>query len=432
MKKNMLFGLVVVFLAVITMPYVSHAVPSFARQVQKPCTACHTMWPNLNQAGRQFKVKAYTDASEKWDMINKDGLNLATTFPVSARVLYFPEVREDNDTTGFHQSSTQFDQVALFIASRVYDYAGVFASAEWSPDSNTFGLPTAKVAFQYPLGKGNTIGVVGFKGLASAADPFNAVGGRDRSLAWGDESEPLILTRGWTFSFSDEGNVGTVVHGYFLGNRLYAAVGAMRGGKSEDVSGGALLNAEPGVAVADTDPYDRFWRLAWDQKLPNGAVTIGVVGYDGTQRILDGTTFLPSFDTKVKRSYVDLSLEQNFGEDHLFELQALVGNGEEKNIFGGDEQRKFSGSYIEGSYFYDRTIGFVVALNTIKFKDVDAADVTGHEDTIDSTLVSLNYLPWLNTKLALQYVTTKTKFVDPDVEPDQTNKISRIVFDVAF
>jgi hypothetical protein len=127
-----------------------------------------------------------------------------------------------------------------------------------------------------------------------------------------------------------------------------------------------------------------------------------------------------------------LSLEQNFGEDHLFELQALVGNGEEKNIFGGDEQRKFSGSYIEGSYFYDRTIGFVVALNTIKFKDVIDTDVTGHEDTIDSTLVSVNYLPWLNTKLALQYVTAKTKFVDPDVEPDQTNKISRIVFDVAF
>jgi hypothetical protein len=436
MKKGILLLLVFV-LAVLIMPFESQAVPSFARQVQKPCTACHTMWPNLNQAGRQFKVKAYTDSSEKWDMINKDGLNLSTVSPFSARVLYFPEVREDNDAAGIHQSSTQFDQVALFIASRVYDYAGVFASAEWSPDSNTFGLPTAKVAFQYPLGQGNTIGLVGFKGLASAADPFNALGGRDRSLAWGDESRPLILTRGWTFSFSDEGNVGTVVHGYFLGNRLYAAVGAMRGGKSEDVSDGALLNADSAAATADSDPYDRYWRLAWDQKLKNGAVTLGVAGYDGTQRITGSPVGPPApfstpFDTKVKRSYVDVSLEQTFGEDHLVELQALVGNGEEKNVFGGAEKRNFSGSYVEGSYFYDRKIGLVVALNTIKFKDVVDTDVTGHQDTINATLLSLNYLPWLNTKFAIQYVTTTTKFVDPDVEPDQTDKISRIVMDVAF
>lgn len=430
MKKNLLLGLIVVFLVVTAMPHLSQAVPSFARQVQKPCTACHTIWPNLNQAGRQFKVKAYTDSSEKWDMINKDGLNLSTVFPFSARVLYFPEVREDNNVAGTHQSSSTVDQVALFIASRVFDYAGVFGSAEWSPDSDTFGLPTVKVAFQYPLGEGNTIGLVGFKGLSSAADPFNALGGRDRDLAWGDESAPFILTAGWSFNFSSEGNVGTILHGYFLGNRLYAAVGAMRGGLASDATGG-FVNANPDTTVATSDPYDRFVRVAWDQKLPNGAVTVGVANYDGKQRILDGTTFLPSFDTKVKRNFVDVSLEQNYGEDHLFEVQALFGNGKETNVFGGDEERKFNGSYIQASYFYDRKIGLVASVNSIKFKDTLAADPEP-QDKIDSTLVSLNFLPWLNTKLAFQYVTTKTKFVDPSAEPDQTDKISRVVFDVVF
>src|SRR5512143_1755305 len=115
MKKNLLLGLVVVFLVVMAMPHLSQAVPSFARQVQKPCTACHTIWPNLNQAGRQFKVKAYTDVSEKWDMINKDNMNLTTVFPFSERAIFFPEVNDTGNPDVASPSSTSLDSVALFV-----------------------------------------------------------------------------------------------------------------------------------------------------------------------------------------------------------------------------------------------------------------------------------------------------------------------------
>jgi len=433
MKKGLLFSISAFFLVVICMPFTSHAVPSYARQVQKPCTACHTIWPNLNQYGRQFKVKAYTDVSEKWEMVNKDNLNLTTIFPFSARILYFPENRVETNNPSFAQSSTTIDSVQLFIATRAYDYAGVFASAEWSPDTDTVGVPTAKLAFQYPLGEGNTIGLVAFKGLSSAADPFNSLGGRDRSLAWGDESAPLILTAGWTFDFSSEGNVGTVLHGYFLGNRLYAAVGALRGGLSADASGGSLINSA--TTVSDTDPNDLYSRIAWDQKLSNGAITFGAVYYDGKQRISATPGPVVPYDSKVKRTYIDLSLEQNYGEDHMLEVQALYGGGKETNAFGGGEERKFDGYYLEGSYFYDRMIGVVAAMNTIKFKDGLVSDSgispTFGVDKVDSWLLSLNYLPWLNTKFALQYADTKTTSLDPTV-PDVTNKTTRIVMDVAF
>ncbi len=424
MKKLLLWGILGFVLSIMLMPYTSHAVPSYARQVKKPCTACHTIWPNLNQYGRQFKVKAYTDVSQEWEMVTKDNLNLATTLPVSGRVIFYPLVRTDNATG---DGSTEIDQVALFLASRVFDYAGVFASAEWSPDTDTIGMPTAKMAFQYPLGEGNTVGAVFFKGLSSAADPFNALGGRDRMLTWGDESKPLVLSAGWTFDFSSEGNLGTVAHGYFLGNRLYAAVGAMRGGISSDAlnNGGALSNLVTGT-VANNDPNDGYFRLAWDQKLPNGAITFGGAYYDGTQRIILPTTY----DSKVKRGYIDVSLEQNYGENHLFEVQALYGNGKDKNVFGGGEERKFDGYYVEGSYFYDRKFGLIAAINDIKFKDVLATDPTGLQDKIDSWLVSLNFLPWLNTKFALQYSHTKTTFVD--ATPGQTDKVTRVVLDMLF
>ncbi len=424
MKKITLLGILVFFLVVLMIPHESQAVPSYARQVQKPCTACHTIWPNLNQYGRQFKVKAYTDVSEKWEMINKDSMNFMTILPVSGRVLFFPEIK---NPTG--PSSTELDHVALYLAGRLHDYAGVFASAEYSPDDGAFGLPTVKAAFQYPLGEGNTIGFVAFKGLATSADPFNSLGGRDRDVAWGDESKPFVLRAGWTLNFWNESNLGYVVHGYFIGNRLYAAVGAMRGGKSDDPSGGVMANSDT------ADPYDMYYRLAWDQKLPNGAVTVGAGYYDGKQRLLDPTTFDPLYESKVKRTYVDLSLEQNFGEDHMVELQALYGSGKETNVFAGDEERQFNGFYIQGSYFFDRMIGVVISQNDITFKDGAATDngispLFGM-DKVSSTLVSLNYLPWLNTKFAFQYVTTKTTFID-QVEPDVTDKISRVVMDILF
>jgi hypothetical protein len=302
-----------------------------------------------------------------------------------------------------------------------------------------------KVAFEYPLGEGNTIGLVAFKGLAASADPFNSLGGRDRDLSWGDESGPFVLGAGWTFNFFNESNIGEVIHGYFLGNRLYAAVGVMRGGNSDDAmnsvgqtnSGGLEAGSSAPTQVNTTDPNDWYYRIAWDQKLPNGSVTLGAAYYNGTQRVHFDTAgaVIAAYDAKVKRTYMDLSLEQNLGEDHLVEVQALYGSGKETNvgvdIFGAGEERKFTGSYLQADYFYNRTVGLVASLNNIKFKDVTTADPI-QADTIDSWLIAVDYLPWLNTKIALQYANVQTKFVDPTANPDETNKISRVVLDVAF
>jgi hypothetical protein len=453
-KRLMLPGLIMIFVTAL-LPQISQAVPSYARQIKKPCTACHTIWPNLNQYGRQFKVKAYTDVSPEWEMNNKDNLNLMNEFPFSARTVFYPMIREKNNnptagtgtalgTTNNGQGATNLDQLAIFMASRVTNYAGVFTSGEADADATTngtFGIATVKIAFQLPLSpgqtttdagaggtkkQGSTLGLVVFKGISTSADPFNSYGGRDRDLSWQAESAPFVLDSGWTFKSDDGDNVGTVLHGYFIGNRLYAAIGSMRGGTTPN---GGFVNQ------ASTDPNDMYSRVAWDQALPNGAVTLGVAYYDGKQRITSGGSFVTPFDAKVKRSYVDLSLEQNLGEDHMLEVQALLGGGKETNVFGSGEERKFDGMYVQGSYFYDRQYGLVASINKIKFKDALATDSVIDPsfgvDKKDSWLVALDFLPWLNTKLALQYSNTKTTFLDPAVS-SQTDKITRVVMDILF
>ncbi len=423
----LLGGLVVVLMV---LPNVSQGAPSYSRQIQKPCTACHTIWPNLNQYGRQFKVKAYTDVSPDWKMITKDKLNLLYILPVSARATSFLYTKERNREAGIDKDSTRIpDEVALFIASRVHEYFGVFSHIAFA-QGEEFEFPVFKMAFQYPLGK-NTVGLVGFRGASSSADPFNSLGGRHSPITFGDESSPLVLAKGWTFNFFDEGNLGLVAHGYFLNNRLYAAAGVMRGGRSEDVSGGILLNASEGADVAESDPMDGYFRLAWDQKLPDGAVTFGVAYYTGDQKIRESPLplVLP-FRSKVNRIYADASLEQHFGEDHLVELQALYGMGREKNVFGGGEVRKFNGFHVEGSYFYQRMLGLVAGYNFLNNSKVSPSDITGDDKRVNQWLVSVNFLPWLNTKLALQYAHTRTKFEGD--QPSQTDKVFRVVVDLAF
>lgn len=424
MKKAFLLGALVFLLTLLLVPQSSQAVPSYARQVKKPCTACHTIWGNLNQYGRQFKVKAYTDTNQDWEMLNKDRLNLPVIAPFSTRVVLEPLVRDN--TPGTPGSTSDVGQVAIFMAGRVFDYAGVFASAEadgfsTTSGGGTFSIPTVKVAFQYPLGEGNTLGLVAFAGLAASADPFNSLGGRDRDLSF-DDGTPFILNTGWTFNFWSGKNVGEVLHGYFLGNRLYAAVGVMRGGDTADGTIAGLQNTDNG------DPNDFYSRIAWDQKLQNGAVTFGLVNYSGTQRITNAPGGAPLFDSKVNRTYVDLSLEQNYGEDHIVEVQALYGGGKDDNVFGGGEERKFDGYYVQADYYYDRTYGVITSLNYIKWKDVASTDPTP-VDKQDQWLVGFNYLPWLNTKVALQYSSNKTTNIDGS---SFTNRISRIILDLLF
>lgn len=49
------------------MPRAAHAVPSFARQTGMQCSGCHTVFPQLNSFGRQFKLRAYTLGSANTD-----------------------------------------------------------------------------------------------------------------------------------------------------------------------------------------------------------------------------------------------------------------------------------------------------------------------------------------------------------------------------
>src|SRR5215472_18518879 len=66
------------------------AVPSFARQTGLPCSGCHYTPPELNPAGRRFKLLAYVDRADETKVVKADrgkkraALDLLASLPLSA------------------------------------------------------------------------------------------------------------------------------------------------------------------------------------------------------------------------------------------------------------------------------------------------------------------------------------------------------------
>src|SRR5215469_13604766 len=71
-------------------PPKAEAVPSYARQTGLACSGCHYNPPELNPAGRRFKLLGYVDRADETKVIKTDGgkrraaLDLLAALPLSA------------------------------------------------------------------------------------------------------------------------------------------------------------------------------------------------------------------------------------------------------------------------------------------------------------------------------------------------------------
>src|ERR1700682_3948769 len=76
------------FLTAVNPPSVQ-AVPSYARQTGLACSGCHYTPPELNPAGRKFKLTGYVDRGDDTKTVKADGgkkraaLDLLASLPLS-------------------------------------------------------------------------------------------------------------------------------------------------------------------------------------------------------------------------------------------------------------------------------------------------------------------------------------------------------------
>ena len=154
--KSWLAILALVSVAVLSTP--SHALPSFARQTNKACAACHfENFPMLTDYGRAFKASGFTEIYNEPTRENTDNAELS--IPLVLNAAFFGTMRVDNysgdsnDATGppTHANFTEWtvpEEASLFISGRVAANVGFHSEIGLRPSA---GLAAFKIPFSFPI-----------------------------------------------------------------------------------------------------------------------------------------------------------------------------------------------------------------------------------------------------------------------------------------
>ncbi len=418
------FATVLIALGLLLTPLVSRAVPSFARQLDMQCIACHTEFPLLNNFARQFKLSGYTLAAGNSDLP-----------PIAVMVQpSFTHTQTDQAggaAPGFKpNNNVALTQASIFYAGRLFGpYAttlfgkdgaalankfGIFLQTTYDGIGKTWAWDNAEIRF---ANKGTVHDLPVSYGLymnnnPTLQDPWNS------SPAWG-------------FPFSGSGLAPTPAAATLIDGGLAQQVGGAGAYAMVDntyyfdVAGyrtlGAKFQKNLGVdpsgetQVTNLAPY---WRAAWTQPMGNGTFEVGTFG-------LAANTY-PGRDASAgKDRIVDVGLDAQVQAslDH-HDFTALLSWIYEQDKWGASQvlgnttnaTDHLSDVKITADYLYDKTVG-----GAVKFFSVDGSrdallfpDSASGSPRSDGVVLQVNYLPFnkgggplawsrSNLKLSVQY-----------------------------
>jgi hypothetical protein len=271
--------LVLVLAAALAIATRASALPSYARQTGLACNGCHTTPPELNQAGRLFKLLGYTDKKKDSTIPTAQGdkrrpeLEMLENLPLGA---WF---EMSNSSTNKAQPGSQGDSfefpqdISLFLAGAWADHLGSFLQVTYDAQANQFGMDNTDIRYARKVQKNGKDWIFGItvNNNPTLEDVWNA------TPAWGypfiaSDSAPTpaaaaILQGGLAQDVAGAG-------GYTMwDNHLYLAGAIYRSdhiGSSQPNTG-----TSSSINIQNVAPY---WRVAWQQASPKNVFEIGAYG----------------------------------------------------------------------------------------------------------------------------------------------------------
>lgn len=359
-------------IGVVVTPKEGSAVPSFARQMNLPCFACHFQHiPKLNAFGRAFKMGGYTDTATA--LIEDDNLSLPANLPVAGILKYrFQTVTQKTASTpdkkGKERGEFQFpDEFAIWAAGRAGKNIGyAFEGA---------GAVSGKVVFVGDFG-GVKVGVVPFHtdsaGPWWAMEPFNTgVYRPNRSFEHRKESS-IAQASGFD-------GAATGINLYAGSSMFFASLGLW-----------GPANGGPDTGLDLSNNY----RVAFTPSLGGFDAMIGVFGYAGKTKCVDCGALAVGKLTEVKTESlgVDAQAQGDLGGMTL-EVQAQYVDVSAKDV----SQKKGGGFSALAELGITKAVGVQVAMASY-------VDKSGSTDkTTDSTTLGVFWNITQNVTLRPEY-----------------------------
>ena len=406
-------------------PTSARALPSFARQLNMQCTACHTSFPMLNQFGRTFKLTGYTESAD-------DASWLPIAYMLMPSFTHTSTPQAGGAAPGFSENdNTALTQASVFYAGRLF---GPYAKSWFGPDgaalANKFGV-FAQVTYD-GIGKSwawdNMELRFADKAEAGGHDVvYGAYLNNNPSL-----QDPWNSTPAFGFPFSGSGLAPTPAAATLIEGGLsqqVAGLGAYAMVDDRyyfDVGGYRTLSAHFQKAMG-VDPSGEaqvsglapYWRLAYERPVGEGRWEIGTFGMmastypgrdasEGSDRITD-FGLDSQYQLATKRGEVALMATWIHEQQRWSASEAL-----ESTANKSDSLDSFK---LTASYLHDKTYGLTVQY----FSVTGSADALLYADSAtgspnsDGFIFQADYLPlnkgtgpgiWprSNVKFSLQYV----------------------------
>lgn len=386
------------------------AVPSYARQTGMACAACHNSFPELNAFGRQFKLNGYTLSTlkniEATDDKEKVKLSLSPFAPLSGMVMTsFTHMAEklpnsQNDNVEFPQ------QLSLFYAGQIAPHLGTFIQLTYDAQSGAIGMDNADIRYSNHIALGEKDWTYGFtlNNNPGVQDVWNTL------PAWGYPYSSSGTVPNPSAATLIEGALAGQVAGLgtygLINNLLYYEISVYRSAPQ------AAVNPPDSSSVNVIKGITPYWRLALQHQFGSNYFMIGAFGLS--------SNLYPTAPSGLYDKYSDLGFDLQY--EHTLSnssitihssiirenrtLDASFASGNAANASSNLTSFKLNGNIFFQKGF-GLTLGYFKVTGSSDAGLFAPAPISGSANgspASNGILAQLDFQPWLNTKISLQYV----------------------------
>ncbi|MGA2101998.1 MAG: hypothetical protein ABSG34_12885 [Candidatus Sulfotelmatobacter sp.] len=400
------------FLSALNPPKVA-AVPSYARQTGLACSGCHYAPPELNPAGRRFKLLGYVDRGDETKTVKADGgkkraaLDLLSSLPLS--VMFETSYTSTKSPIPNTQNGNfEFPQdVSLFLSGAWASNVGSFLQVTYDTQDDHFSMDNTDVRYanKTKLGGKELVYGLDFNNNPTVEDLWNS------TPAWGfpwiaSDFAPTpaaspIINGGLAQDVAGIGGYAMWDSHIYLDAAIYRS---QHIGGPQPTPGDGSANNIRGLA-----PY---WRVAFQELTGKTQYEVGTYGIHVRNTSLSGPGPQDeytdvAFDTQIDRTLFRTDV-LSFRGTYIHENSNLLASG-----FGPNHLNTLlaNAEYHIGNR-YTGTFGVFNTGGTVNPGLYAPSPVTGSANGDPrgaGYIANVSFWPWQNLQLGAQY-TGYTRF----------------------